>query len=237
MGSVGVAKLVAWGFVVAMLLVVACTSAEEEPAETGAVPAAAPPLQPPVAETATVTPTQAPPPPTALPTAASPTLETPGGFSRLVNEEVGYSLVYPSEWSVRGPAMTTRFGFDWQCERVQVSDFSPPPGSGIPADLKSFVQICTTPLTDGLTLDDFMTQTYSDEFLANFQITEFSGIRAYQFSNDTPSPTFFGHNTRIFLQTSEFRFHITTAITTFLEKRDERLSQVQGILDSFQLIE
>ena len=234
MGSVGVAKLVAWGFVVAMLLVVACTSAEEGPAETGAVPAAAPPLQPPVAETATVAPTQAPPTPTALPPTPSPVAQAPAPevFSRLANEEVGYSLVYPSEWTVRGQVVWRQFANDpnAQCRSVEVTDAQLPPGSGIPFEPHSNVQVCAKPLTDTLSLDEFMHQIYNDGRLADFEIVDLNGTTVYRTTSEVLTSI-------VFLQTKDYRLEILTTVATLPDKMAERFSQVQAIIDSFQVIE
>ena len=238
MGSIGVAKLVAWGFVVLMLPVVACTSAEEEPAETGAVPAAAPPLQPPVAETATVTPTQAPPPPTALPTAASPTPEMPApqGFKRLVNEEVGYSFVYPSDWgAVDGAEQWTPFVEGTNCETVVVVDA--PSRGGPTAPARAYVQICAKPLADSLSLDDFMRQAYTDELLAGFQVIDLNESTFYQSVRQHMSAIGVLPSSTGFLQTDRHRIQIVAGVPTLPEKIADRFSQTQEIIDSFQLVE
>ena len=228
MGSIGVAKLVAWGFVVAMPLVVACTSAEEEPAETGAVPAAAPPLQPPVAETATVTPTQTPATLTAVPPTASSSPEAPpDGFSRLVNEQVGYSLVYPSEWSVVDHGEVASGVFEGaNCQTVRVVDKSFG-GLGAMADRRAFVRICGRRVTDGLTLEEFMERLPND-LRADYRVEELNGTTVYQYTD-------VDLNTRVRLQTDMYRIEIFSAVPTLPEKIHDRFAETQAIIESLRL--
>jgi hypothetical protein len=86
-------------------------------------------------------------------------------------------LLYPEHWHIRSQVVATEFVNSDQCESVEVVDFQPPPGSGAGFILHSFVQICAKPLSDSLTLDGFMRQTYGDS-TSQFQVTELAGRQA-----------------------------------------------------------
>lgn len=144
--------------------------------------------------------------------------------SALKNAKIGYSLFYPDDWHVNGYVKWTEFAEGSQCESVEVVDFQPPPGSGAGFILHSFVQICAKPLTDSVTLDDFMRQTYGDS-ATQFQVTELAGMRAYRAINAERGTTWF-------LQTNQYRIQIATVVVSTPDKQDMRLSQVQQILAS-----
>ncbi len=136
-------------------------------------------------------------------------------------------MLYPSDWQLKGQVVATSFATDAECQSVEVVDFQPPEGSGPAAVvLHSFVQICARRLSDGLTLDDFMRQTYGDALAEQFQITELGGVAAYQTVGDDADTT-------IFLQASDYRVQLAASVVAEPAKRPERLSQVRRILDSF----
>lgn len=149
---------------------------------------------------------------------------TPLSMKRLENARIGYSLSYPADWQVRGYILATAFARGAQCESVEVVDSQPPPGSGAASILHSFVQICARPLTDNLTLDDFMRQTYGNAFTTQFQVAPLAGIQAYRAIN-TNQETWF-------LQTKGYRIQIVASVVAAPDKQDARFSQVQQILAS-----
>lgn len=170
------------------------------------------------------------------PVSASPTNRTDlppsiqGSMGRLENPEVGYSLLYPGDWQLRGQVMATEFANGAQCESVEVVDFQPPPEAGPGAFvLHSFVQVCAKPLTDSSTLDDFMRRTYGDALAGLFQMMELDGVRAYRATNEDLDVT-------IFLQTNDYRVQIVSSVEADPDQRSERISQVQTILDSLSLV-
>ena len=125
--------------------------------------------------------------------------------------------------------MATQFARGSKCESVEVVDFEPPADSGSAARLlRSFVQICARPLVDGSSLEDFLRQTYGDAFHQQFQASTLGGGPAYQTTSEMTGRT-------IFLQTPRFRLQINTAIVAASERRSERHSQVERILESFSL--
>jgi hypothetical protein len=149
--------------------------------------------------------------------------------NQLKNTEVGYSLFYPGDWQLRGQVTASRFANSAQCEAVEVVDFQPPPDAGPSAlILHSFVQICAKPLTDKLTLDEFMQRTYGNMLADLFQVTKFAGMPAYRGKNEDQS-------TIIFLQTKVHRIQIVASVTADSDQRSQRLFQVREILESFSI--
>jgi hypothetical protein len=145
---------------------------------------------------------------------------------RSENREVGYSLLYPGDWQVKGNVVATEFATAAACESVVIVDFQPPPGSGPAAFiLHSFVQICAKPLADNLMLEEFMRQTYGHTFFTIFQRTNLAGLAGYQIERH-------GLNTTIFLQTNRHRIQIVTAVIASPEKQAQRVTEVQEILHS-----
>ena len=166
--------------------------------------------------------------PTSVSSTPTSVFSTPAPVSmkRSENSKIGYSLLYPADWQVRGQVLATDFAKGAQCESVEVIDLQPPPESGSGAFiLHSFVQICAKLLTDSLPLDDFMRQTYGDTVAAQFQLTELASMRAYQTTNAN-------QDTTIFSQTPAYRIQILTSVVAEPDKRAERRSQVQTILES-----
>jgi hypothetical protein len=155
---------------------------------------------------------------------------TLAGMNRFENPRVGYSLLYPAAWQVRGQIVATEFARLAHCESVEIVDFQPSADSGPAAFvLHSFVQICSQPLTDALSLDDFMRQTYGGALAAQFQVTELDGLRAYR-AMRAPGET------TIFLQTNRYRIQIASSVNTHPHNERERVSQVQQVLDSFAIV-
>lgn len=144
----------------------------------------------------------------------------------LRNVEVVYHLVYPNGWHINGQVKETEFAKAAQCESVEVVDFQPPPGAGAAFMVHFFVQICAKLLTDSLTLNDFMRQTYVDSTI-QFEVRELAGMRAYRAINTERSIT-----TTWCLQTNRYRIQVSTAVVSDPDKQDMRLSQVQQILAS-----
>lgn len=145
----------------------------------------------------------------------------------LQNTEVGYSIGYPAEWQVGGYIQATEFANNAQCQSVVITDFQPPSESyGAAQMLRSLTQICVKLLTDDLSLDRFMQQTYSGTLLNQFQKTSLNGIPVYRAGSTVESTT-------IFLQTNKYRIQIVTSIVADPDKKAERVQQVQQILDSF----
>jgi hypothetical protein len=154
---------------------------------------------------------------------------SPSSSSRLENREVGYSLLYPGDWQVRGQVLAAEFAVGSACESVEVVDFEPPDGSGSAGlVLHSLVQICSKPITDASSLDDFMSRTYGAGFRARFRSVEMGGVAAYEAANVESDRT-------IFLQTSVYRLQLLAAVVADADKRAERRAQVQEILESFSL--
>src|SRR5262249_34120278 len=82
--------------------------------------------------------------------------QTPGEWKRLEDRQVGYALLYPSDWSVEGQVAATEFAIGSRCRSVRVVDFEPAPGSGPAAQVRhSFVQVCAKPIEGGESLEDF----------------------------------------------------------------------------------
>ena len=139
-------------------------------------------------------------------------------------------MVYPGDWQVGGNIQATEFADGAKCQSVEIIDLQsgPPPAPGA-FILHSFVQVCARPVTDGLTLDEFMRQTYGDTLLDRFARVELNGIPVYEASGQAPDRT-------LFLQTEKHRLQIVASVVAEPEKRSERLAQVQQILESFSVV-
>lgn len=145
---------------------------------------------------------------------------------RLQNKELGYSLLYPADWQVRGQVVATEFASGARCESVEIIDSPvlPEPGSTALV-LRSFVQICSKRLTDTASLDEFMGESYGGGFRARFHPVEIGGIAAYEMVSG-------GANTLIFLQTNKHRFQIVAAVVARAGEEAKRAAQVQQTLRS-----
>lgn len=169
------------------------------------------------------------------PTAGPPDLSlatelarAPAGKSRLVNWQVGYSLDYPEGWQLQGQVVASEFARDAACESVEIVDFEQPEGS-VGVNLHSFVQVCSQPLEDSLSLDDFMRETYGERLPSTFDAVEFAGTSAYRTAQEGPDAT-------IILQTQAHRLQIVSAVTAEPQAYPLRAAQVTMILESFALM-
>ena len=225
MDTNGVARLAGLACVVGLLLALACTSSESEP-EAAAAAAPSVPAAPgttsaellPDATGATAVPKG--------PATPGTTFESlPGGLTRLTNEEVGYSFVYPNGWTEREEIAPTPLGSSsgGRCEGVGGGAGVAPPGRADP--LYSFVQVCFTPLLKGSVLDEFILQAYGE--LGDAEIVDVNGTTAYRFDDLLEDQ--YSHLLQI-LQTEDYRLEVLGA-SSF------GWSNAEPVLDSFQLLE
>jgi hypothetical protein len=150
----------------------------------------------------------------------------PASVGRLENPEVGYSLRYPADWRIAGHIVATEFATAARCESVQVVDGEPPADSGpAPFVIRSFVQICVMPVTDGLSLDEFMRRTYGSVLLRRFSPTRLGGRPAYRADAG-------GAQTNTVLQTRSHRMQIVSGVTSRPDLGARRAAEIRAILDS-----
>lgn len=147
------------------------------------------------------------------------------GFKRLANAAVGYRLTFPDDWQLRGQVVATEFAEGAECQVVEIIDYQPPEGSTA-LILHSLVQICTRPLEDTLTLEQFMLQTYGDLLGEQFELVEFSGQPAYRSRKEAPDTT-------TIVQTQNYRIQIVSAVAAEPQVFPIRAAQVQSVLESF----
>jgi len=163
------------------------------------------------------------------PSAAASSESTPASIGRLENAEVGYSLLYPTDWRIAAKVVATEFANTGQCESVGVVDAAPPPGSGpAPFILRSFVQICVKPVTDGLSLDEFMRRTYGPALFRSFSPAQLGGRPGYRADAGAAQTT-------IFLQTRAHRIQIVAGVKTGADLETRRAAEVRAILDSVSI--
>jgi hypothetical protein len=156
--------------------------------------------------------------------------QMPGERMRLEDRQVGYTLLYPRDWSVEGQVAATEFAIRSRCQSVRVVDFEPPPGSGPGAQVRhSFVQVCAKPIESGESLQDFMRRTYGALFARAFEMADFNGLSAYQTREEKPTKM-------IFTEIKDHRIQIYSSIVADLEKYPTRKAQVENILASFSAI-
>jgi hypothetical protein len=162
----------------------------------------------------------------ALAGAAGSPAAPPASVSRLENPEVGYSLRYPADWRIAGQLVATEFANAARCESVRVVDAEPPADSGPAAFvLRSFVQICAVPVTDGLSLDEFMGRTYGPALSGLFSPTPVGGWPGYRADGGASQSI-------IVLQTRGHRIQIVSGVTTRPDLAARRAAEVRAILDS-----
>jgi hypothetical protein len=122
--------------------------------------------------------------------------------------------------------VATDFARGARCEAVEVVDGEPPPDSGPAAFVRrSFVQICSRPVTDGLALDEFMRRTYHGALSAGWRPVELGGRRGHQAGG--------AERTTIFLQTRAHRIQVVAAVQTLPDRRAQRAGEMKAILASF----
>jgi hypothetical protein len=156
--------------------------------------------------------------------------QPPGEWKRLEDRQIGYALLYPSEWSVEGQVAATEFAIGSRCRSVRVVDYGPPSGSGPGAEVRqSFVQVCGKPIEDGKSLEDFMRRTYGDKLARTFVMADFNGLSVYRSREEQPTRT-------IFTEMRNHRIQIYCSVVADLEKSPMRRVQVENILASFAAI-
>jgi hypothetical protein len=156
--------------------------------------------------------------------------QTPGEWKRLEDRKVGYTLLYPRDWSVEGQVAATEFAIGSRCQSVRVVDFEPPPGSGPGAQVRhSFLQVCAKPIEGGESLQDFMRQTYGVLLARTFQMAKFNGLSVYQTREEKPTKM-------IITEIKNHRIQIYLSVVADLEKYPTRKAQVENILASFSVI-
>jgi hypothetical protein len=163
------------------------------------------------------------------PDAAGSSESAPASIGRLENIAVGYSLHYPAGWRIASQVVATEFASAARCESVSVVDSEPPAGSGpAPSVLRSFVQICARPATDGLSLDEFMRRTYGPALLRSFSAAQLGSRPGYRADSGAAQTT-------IFLQTRAHRLQIVTGVKAGADLEARRAAEVRAILDSFSI--
>jgi len=156
--------------------------------------------------------------------------QTPVEWKRLEDRQVGYTLLYPEDWSVEGQVAATEFAIGSRCRSVQVIDFEPPPGSGAGAQVQqSFVQVCAKPIEGGESLKDFMRQTYGALLARTFEMANANGLSVYQTREEGPIKT-------IFTVIKNHLIQIFSTVVAEPEKYPTRQAQVEKILASFSVM-
>lgn len=156
--------------------------------------------------------------------------QRPGEWKRLEDRRVGYTLLYPRDWSVEGQIAATEFAIGSRCQSVRVVDFEPPPGSGAGAQVRhSFLQVCAKPLKGGESLQDFMRQTYGALLARTFEMADINGLSVYQTREEKPTKM-------IFTEIKDHRIQIYFSIVADRELYPTRKAQVENILASFSEI-
>ena len=163
------------------------------------------------------------------PSPAASSESAPASVGRLENAEVGYSLRYPADWRIVGQVVATEFANAARCESVGVVDAEPPPGSGPAAFVRrSFVQICVKPVTDGLSLDEFMRRTYGPALLRSFSPAQLGGRPGYRADGGAAQTT-------IFLPTRAHRIQIVAGVKAGADLEARRVAEVRATLGSLSI--
>lgn len=156
--------------------------------------------------------------------------QTPDEWKRLEDRRVGYTLLYPRDWSVVGQVTATEFAIGSRCQSVRVVDFEPPPGSGPGAQVRqSFLQVCAKPIEGGESLEAFMRRTYGALLARTFEMADLNGLSVYQTREEKPTKM-------IFTEIKDHRIQIYSSIVAELEKYPMRKAQLDHILASFSAI-
>jgi hypothetical protein len=172
----------------------------------------------PDASTRSPTPTHGPFTAVSLEPAATP------GFLLLTSPSPGFRLTFPDDWQLRGQVVATEFAAGAECQSVEIVDFQPPEGS-MALILHSLVQICAQPLTDALTLEQFMIRSYGALLGEQFETMDFSGQSAYH-------TLAVGPDAAVFLQTRKHRIQIVSAVAAEPNLYPVREAQIVAILRS-----
>jgi hypothetical protein len=132
-------------------------------------------------------------------------------------------MSYPEGWHETGIVISTEFAGEAECVAALIVDQAPPSD---PAQagfvLQSGVQVCMKPV-DGDSLDTYMESVYGS-LASEFVRSDSSGIVEYRRNGSLES--------HAFAQTDSYRYQVTTFVTADPELEDERLAQVQHILES-----
>ena len=157
----------------------------------------------------------------------------------LQNTKVGYRFNYPLDWEVRNAIVTSEFQASAdECRSVEMDDGLVGGGgsvnNAIVAGYRSGVQVCAQALDDGLTLDQFMQNTYKENLSSWFTKTTLNVTPVYRSTNTSVDggPT----GKIIFLQTVKYRLQIYYFVFAGGELYTQRTDQVEGILKSFSLL-
>jgi hypothetical protein len=147
---------------------------------------------------------------------------------RLENPEVGYRLIYPGDWLVRGGLVATAFAQEGRCESVEIVDSLPPAEAGPGAAVRhSLVQVCWKQRRDGLDLGEFVRSRYASVF-GQFEEATLGGAPAYRAGRE-------GSGQQFLLQTERHRLEVVTAVVADAGRTALRESQVEEVLASFRL--
>jgi hypothetical protein len=133
----------------------------------------------------------------------------------------GVRIPVPDGWSATGYVLSTEFGGRAACTSSSIVDQpSAPTTSGSPSELRSFVQACTVPITDGLDIDEFIAARPggSDDFVPT-TVGECVALR-----QDGPDQI------SIYLQTTTERIEVIASVVTNPEQRSQRLAELHTVL-------
>ena len=156
-------------------------------------------------------------------TRAPATTTTRPSAPGVIRHATGFSLSYPEGWHETGIVISTEFAGKAECVAALIVDQAPPSD---PAQagfvLQSGVQVCMKPV-DGDSLDTYMESVYGS-LASEFVRSDSSGIVEYRRNGNLES--------HAFAQTDSYRYQVTTFVAADPELEDERLAQVQHILES-----
>ncbi len=156
-------------------------------------------------------------------TMTSRTTTTQPSASGTIRHASGFRLSYPDGWHETGIVISTEFATGAECVAALIVDQAPPSD---PAQagfvLQSGVQVCAKPV-DGTSLDTYMESVYGTG-VSEFVRGQSDGVVEYRRSS--------GLESHIFAQTDSYRFQVTAFVTADPDLEQERIAQVQEILDS-----
>jgi hypothetical protein len=153
-------------------------------------------------------------------------------WKRLENRQIGYVLLYPTDWSVGGQVAATEFAVGGQCQSVRVVDFEPTPGSGPGAQIRqSFVQVCAKRIAGADSLPDFMHRTYGAQSTRTFEMARLNGLSVYRTRNKEEQTT-----RMLFADIGDQRVQVYGSVVAGVADIATRTAQVADILASFAAI-
>jgi hypothetical protein len=162
----------------------------------------------------------------------APRSQTPGEWKRLENRQVGYTLLYPADWSVEGQVAATEFAVGSQCQSVRVVDSQPAPDSGSGARMQqSFLQVCAQRIVGAESLQDFMRRSYGARFARIFEAADVEGLFVYRSKDREGQPA-----TMLFTEIKGQRIQVYCSVAADVAKFATRMAQVEDILASFAAI-